>query len=102
MASAASTTAAVQDPLVILYFLAARLCLHLRHASRERQAGCTDRPQPSLRHRHQLQHVPVGILEIDAGAAAPIVELAVVKAPRRAAVGDLGFLDAPENGVEVA
>jgi hypothetical protein len=55
-----------------------------------------------LRHGHQLEHVPVWIAEVDAAPAAPIVELAVVEAPGRAAEGDLRLLDAVENGVEFA
>src|SRR5258708_39058596 len=43
----------------------------------------------------------VGIAEIDPAAAVPVVELAVVEAPRRAAERDLGFLDAAEDGVEL-
>src|SRR5260370_36406063 len=54
-----------------------------------------------LRPRHQLEQVAVGIAEIDAAAAVPVVELAVVEAPRRAAENDLGFLDAAEDGVEL-
>ena len=50
-----------------------------------------------LRHRHQLQHVTVGIGEIEAAAAAPIVELAVLEAPGRAAIGEPRLLDAAER-----
>src|ERR1700720_3879032 len=53
-----------------------------------------------LRHGHQLEHVAVGIEEIDAAAAVPVVELAVVEAPRRAAEGDFCLFDAAEDGVE--
>src|SRR5580698_6346308 len=62
-----------------------------------RQSGMTR----LLRHGHQLEHVAVGIAEIDAAAAVPVVELAIVEAPRRAAENDLGFLDAAEDGVEL-
>src|SRR5580658_11328685 len=62
-----------------------------------RQSGMTR----LLRHGHQLEHVAVGIAEIDAAAAVPVVELAVVEAPRRAAESDLGFLDTAEDGVEL-
>src|SRR5580704_9476476 len=55
-----------------------------------------------LRHRHQFQQVAVRIVEIDAAAAAPIVELTIIEAPRRAAVGDLGFFDTRENRVELS
>src|SRR5690242_977478 len=44
----------------------------------------------------------VRVAEVDAAAAAPVVELAVVQAPRCAAVGNFGFLNAAEDGVEVA
>src|SRR5208282_430651 len=56
----------------------------------------------SLRHRHQLEHVAVRILKVDAAAAAPVVELAVVEAPRRAAVDQFRLLDSAENRVEFA
>src|SRR5437764_5518469 len=56
----------------------------------------------SLRNGHQFQHVPVRIAKIKAAAAAPIVELAVVETPRRAAEHDLGLFHPPKNGVELA
>jgi hypothetical protein len=40
----------------------------------------------SLGHSHQLKHVIVRILEINATAAIPIIEFAVVEAPGSAAV----------------
>jgi hypothetical protein len=40
----------------------------------------------SLGHSHQLKHVTVRILEINATAAVPIIELAVIEAPGSAAV----------------
>src|ERR1700730_16261852 len=43
----------------------------------------------------------IGIPEVDAAAAVPIVELAVVEAPRRAAIGKAFFPYARENGVEL-
>ena len=55
-----------------------------------------------LRHGHQLEHVAVRIAKIDTAAAAPVVELAVFEAPRRAAEDDLVLLDAAEDGVEFA
>src|SRR5205085_879506 len=55
----------------------------------------------SLRHGHQLEYMAVGILEIDAAAATPIVELAVIETPRRAAVGDFGLFDTAEDGVKL-
>src|ERR1700684_4316142 len=55
-----------------------------------------------LRHGHQLEHVPVRILKVQAAAAAPIVELAIVEAPGRAAEHDLGAFDTLENGLEFA
>src|SRR5580704_6348555 len=62
-----------------------------------RQSGMTR----LLRHGHKLEHVAVGIAEIDAAAAVPVVELAVVEAPRRAAENDLGFFNAAKDGVEL-
>jgi hypothetical protein len=44
----------------------------------------------------------VGTAEIETASASPIVELAVVETPRRAAKSDLGFLDAVEDRVELA
>src|SRR5688572_25411416 len=55
-----------------------------------------------LRDGHQLEHVAVRVPEVDAEAAAPVVELAVSQAPGRAAVDDLALLDAAEDGVEFA
>ena len=46
--------------------------------------------------------MPVGIAEIEAAAAAPVVELTVIETPRRAAEGDLGFLDSVKDRVEFA
>src|SRR5262249_6044323 len=56
----------------------------------------------SLRRRHQLQHVAIRIAKVKAAATAPIVELAVLETPRRAAEDDLGLFDAAKNRVEVA
>ena len=56
----------------------------------------------SLRHGHELEHMSVGVLKIDAAAAVPIVELAVFEAPGRAAEGDFRLLDAVEDSVELA
>src|SRR5712691_5702090 len=68
----------------------------------ETPTGRSPAPDPtgSLRHGHQLEHVAVRVLEVDAPAAVPIVELAVVETPRRAAVSDAGFLHAAEDCVE--
>jgi hypothetical protein len=55
-----------------------------------------------LRHGHELEHVAVWIAKIDPAPAAPIVELAVIETPRRAAEGDLRCLDAAEDRVELA
>jgi hypothetical protein len=46
--------------------------------------------------------VPVRIAKIEAAAAAPIVELAIFEAPRRAAEYDLGFFDPAEDRVKLA
>jgi hypothetical protein len=46
-----------------------------------------ERPEvKSLGHSHQLKHVTVWIFEVNASAAIPVVELAVVEAPGSAAV----------------
>src|SRR5262249_23641780 len=55
----------------------------------------------SLRPGHQLEHVAVRVLEIDAAAAGPVLELAVVKAPRGAAVGEARLLHPTEDGIEL-
>ena len=65
-------------------------------ASHEVAAGSARRGMTaSLRHGHQFEHVSVRIAEIDAAAAAPVVELAVFEAPWRAAVSDFLSRDAP-------
>src|SRR6516162_404081 len=56
----------------------------------------------SLRHGHQLEDMAVGVLEVDAAAAVPIVELAVVEAPGRAAVAQALRFDPAEDPVELA
>jgi hypothetical protein len=40
----------------------------------------------SLRHSHQLKQVTVRVLKVNASAAIPVIELAVIEAPRCAAV----------------
>jgi hypothetical protein len=41
-----------------------------------------ERPEvKSLGHSHQLKHVSVWIFEVNASAAVPIIELAVIEAP---------------------
>src|SRR5205085_12026329 len=55
----------------------------------------------SVRHSHHLKHGTVRVLEINAAAAIPIVELAIVEAPRSAAIRDLRLLDATENGIKL-
>jgi hypothetical protein len=55
-----------------------------------------------LRHGHDFEHVSIRIAKVEAAAAAPIVELAVVEAPRGAAESDVRFLDTAEDGVEFA
>src|SRR5437016_8707232 len=57
---------------------------------------------PLLRNGHQLEHMAVRIAKIKTAAAAPIVELAVIEAPRRATKHNIGLLDAPQDGVELA
>src|SRR6185312_10220849 len=48
----------------------------------------------------QLQQVTVGIPEIKPAPTTPIVELAVIRAFRRAAIGEPCRLDAIEDGIE--
>src|SRR5215208_5698073 len=54
-----------------------------------------------LRHGHELENVAVRILEIEAAAAVPVVELGIGKAPWRAAEGQSGSLDAIKDRVEL-
>src|SRR5262249_10819567 len=69
--------------------------------SRWKSCGRTRCPDCLLRHGHQLEDVTVRVLEIDASAAVPVVELAVVQAPGSAAVRDAGRLDAAKDGIEL-
>src|SRR3954471_563187 len=59
------------------------------------------RDRASLRHGHQLQQVTVGIPEIKPAATTPIVELAVIRALRCAAIVEPCRLDAIEDGIEL-
>ena len=59
------------------------------------------RNKRSLRHSHQLEDVTVRVLEINASAAIPVIELAVVEAPGSAAVRKPSLLDALEDSVEL-
>src|SRR6185437_13534824 len=60
------------------------------------------RPPLARRHaRQQLQHMAVGVAEIDAAATVPGVELPVLELPGRAAVSDAGGTDARQDGVEL-
>src|SRR5215470_17520962 len=43
----------------------------------------------------------VGVAKVDAAAAVPVVQLAVVEAPRRAAIGELRRADAAEDRIEL-
>jgi hypothetical protein len=45
-----------------------------------------------LRHRHQLKNVAIGIFEVEAPTAIPIVELSVVNGPGGTAEGQPGSL----------
>ena len=56
---------------------------------------------PSLRHRHQLEDMAVRVLEVDAAAAVPIVEPAVVETPGRATIVEAFRLDPAEDRVEL-
>src|SRR5215470_6697833 len=55
----------------------------------------------SLRHGHELEHVPIRVLEIDAAAAAPVIELAVCDPPWRAAIAETGAPYVSQNGVKL-
>ena len=59
------------------------------------------KPSHSLRHGHQLEKMAISVTEVDTPATAPMIELLVVGAPRRTAVGKAGLLDATEDGVEL-
>src|SRR4029453_9634283 len=54
-----------------------------------------------LRHGHELEYVAVRVLEIDAAATIPVIELAGIGAPGGAAVCESPLLDALEDGVEL-
>src|SRR5690348_18268757 len=43
----------------------------------------------------------VRVAKIDAAAAVPVVQLAIVQAPRRAAIGELRLADAAEDSIEL-
>src|SRR5262249_16001679 len=66
-----------------------------------RRMAATTVTTQSLRDGHQLQHVTVRILEVDAAAAVPVVELAVIQAPGGAAVRNPRLLDTPQDCVEL-
>src|SRR5947199_8677995 len=57
---------------------------------------------PLLRDGHQLKYVAVRIAKIKTTTAAPIVEFAIIEAPGCAAKHNIGFLDAPQDSVELA
>src|ERR1700722_3261950 len=59
-------------------------------------------PPPSLRHGHQLEDVAVGVLEVHAAAAVPVVELAVIRVEGRTAVAQACRFDPAEDGLERA
>ena len=50
--------------------------------------------------REKLEHVSVGIFEIDTAAAVPSIDLPVIVREWTAAVGDSGLLDATEDRVD--
>jgi hypothetical protein len=43
----------------------------------------------------------IRVAKIDAATAIPVIELTVIEAPRRAAIGELRLADAPEDGIEL-
>ena len=55
----------------------------------------------SLRHSHQLKHVTVWVLEVNASAAIPVIELAVIETPRSAPICESSLFDAVEDRVEL-
>src|SRR5436190_11684889 len=63
--------------------------------------GLQGRARSSLRHGHQLEQVAVRRPEVDAAPTAPLIELAVVRAPRRAAVDEADLLHPAKDGVEL-
>jgi len=68
--------------------------LQARHRVLAREAS-------SLRLGHQFKHMSIQILEVDASAATPIVEFAVVEAPGSAAERETSLLDPTEDRVEL-
>src|SRR5690349_13544843 len=60
----------------------------------------TSRAVKLLRHSHQLEHVPVRVPEIDAAPAVPVVELAIVDAPGRAAVSEASLFYSAKDRIE--
>src|SRR5919201_6920896 len=57
-------------------------------------------PANSLRHGHQLENVAIGIREVDAAPAVPVVELCVIERPRGAAEREPGGLHPLQDRVE--
>ena len=55
----------------------------------------------SLRHSHQLEQVPIRVLKVETSATVPVVDLAIIEAPRSAAVGQPRFQDALENVIKL-
>ena len=58
-------------------------------------------PRGSLRYGHEFKHMAVEVAKIDAASAVPVVELAVVEAPRCAAIDELRLANAAEDGIEL-
>ena len=54
-----------------------------------------------LWHGHELKYVAVRVLEIEAAATIPVIELAVIKTPGSAAVCEPSLFDALEDGIEL-
>lgn len=55
----------------------------------------------SLRDGHKFEDVAVEVLEIEAAAAIPIVELSVIESPGAAAEGESGGFDPLQDGIEL-
>ncbi len=69
-----------------------------------REARCSyvseHSPVNSLRYGHQLENVPIEILEVDPSAAIPIVEFRIVERPRSTPEGEPGSLHPLQDRIE--
>jgi len=65
--------------------IAQKIALTVEH-SRSRPPVSGSLVVSSLRHSHQFKYMTVRVLEINASAAIPVIELAIVEAPGSAAI----------------